>query len=146
MSIGKKPTRIALFVKVLLVFSLTTVLSACATADLSRCETGQKAMLSSLLYFGTAKPGGTVTAEEWQSFVNDTITPRFPEGFTAWSASGQWRSADGVIAREAAFVVNVVHAASIDNRSALDGISAAYKARFQQESVLRSQTATCVSF
>ena len=42
------------------------------------------------LYFGTGKPDGSVvTAAEWQQFLHDEVTPRFP-GFTHWEAHGSW--------------------------------------------------------
>ncbi|MGH6636071.1 MAG: DUF3574 domain-containing protein, partial [Gammaproteobacteria bacterium] len=59
--------------------------------------------------FGTAKPGGSVTSQEWQEFMNQVVTPHFPEGLTSWEASGQWQSVTGVIEREASHVLHIVH-------------------------------------
>ncbi|MBL8529464.1 MAG: DUF3574 domain-containing protein [Burkholderiales bacterium] len=37
-----------------------------------------------MLYFGTDKPSGRVTPEDWAQFLSETVTPRFPAGLTAW--------------------------------------------------------------
>jgi hypothetical protein len=103
-------------------------------------------MTNESLYFGTAKPGGTVTAADWQDFLNETITPRFPEGLSVWSASGQWKSAEGHIVHEDSHVVNVVHPGSLAANAALEEIVNKYKTAFQQEAVLRVRGPVCVSF
>ena len=47
------------------------------------------------LYFGLLKPNGTtVSEEEWQSFVDKSVSPLF-EGFTIIDASGQHKDAEG---------------------------------------------------
>ena len=47
------------------------------------------------LYFGLLKPDGTtVSEEEWQSFVDKSVSPLF-EGFTIIDASGQHKDAEG---------------------------------------------------
>src|SRR5688500_2021376 len=53
------------------------------------------------LFFGTSRPDGTAVSEEqWRQFVDAEITPRFPEGLTILTGAGQFRQANGVIARE----------------------------------------------
>src|SRR5688500_11884439 len=64
------------------------------------CSPGEQLLVHDSLYFGTAKPNGVVTAAEWAEFLGNTVTPRFPQGLTAWQASGQWRGADGAIVNE----------------------------------------------
>lgn len=44
---------------------------------------GRTAM-QELPYFGTDKPSGHVTPEEWTQFLSETVTPRFPEEFSSW--------------------------------------------------------------
>ena len=44
------------------------------------------------LFFGRAKPDGSmVTDEEFHSFLDEIITPRFPNGLTALPGTGQFR-------------------------------------------------------
>src|SRR3954467_10399388 len=90
------------------------------------------------LYFGTQKPeGGVVSDAEWQQFLADEITTRFPSGLTTWEASGQWRDEHNVIERERTHIVQVVHSASGEVEGRIVAIIAAYKKRFAQEAVFR---------
>ncbi len=88
------------------------------------------------LYFGLAMPGGAVGEDEWGAFVDAEITPRFPGGLTIIEARGQWRGADGRLLRESTRVVEIVHDGGAE--AALGEIVSRYKARFRQESVLRT--------
>jgi hypothetical protein len=91
------------------------------------------------LYFGTQKPDGSapVTDAEWQQFLADEITTRFPSGLTTWEASGQWRDEHNVIERERTHIVQVVHPANGEVEGRIVAIVAAYKKRFAQEAVFR---------
>jgi hypothetical protein len=91
------------------------------------------------LYFGTQKPDGSaaVTDAEWQQFLAEEITARFPSGLTTWEASGQWRDEHNVIERERTHIVQVVHPRSGDVEGRIAAIVAAYKKRFAQEAVFR---------
>lgn len=42
------------------------------------------------LYFGTARPDGAVTDEEFQAFIDREVTSRFPRGLTVVKAQGQF--------------------------------------------------------
>ena len=90
-------------------------------------------------------PGGVVTPEEWQQFVAGEVTPRFPEGFTQWQASGQWLSKDGELEREPSRVVYVVHPDDTHSEDAIHDIIERYRVQFQQEAVLRVRTTVCAS-
>jgi hypothetical protein len=90
------------------------------------------------LYFGTQKPeGGVVSDAEWQQFLADEITSRFPSGLTTWEASGQWRDAHNVIERERTHIVQIVHRSNAGDEGRIAAIIATYKKRFAQEAVLR---------
>lgn len=77
--------------------------------------------------------------------MRDTVTPRFPQGFTTWNASGQWRGADAKIVHEPSHVLLLVHGDDARSDQAVMEIIAAYKRQFQQEAVLRVKTAGCAS-
>jgi hypothetical protein len=122
------------------------LLAACAAADPHACAGERRAMVTEMLYFGTARPVGQVSADEWRAFVDDVVTPRFPDGLSVWPASGQWASAAGTVVREPSYVLNIVHRADARTDVAIREIVDAYKIRFQQESVLRVEGSACVSF
>ncbi len=99
-----------------------------------------------LLYFGTARPGGVVTPEEWSKFVDRLVTPRFPQGLTSWEAAGQWQTGTGMVEREASHVLSVVHPDTEESERAIREIASKYKAEFQQEAVLRVRSRACMSY
>ena len=85
---------------------------------------------SDTLYFGTGKPDGSVvTVAEWQQFLHDEVTPRFP-GFTHWEAHGSWKDVP-----EETHVLQVIHEPGRERDIA--AIIEAYKKRFAQEAVLQ---------
>ncbi len=50
------------------------------------------------LFFGSAKPDGSiVTEEDFQQFLNQEITPRFPDGLTVLAGFGQFRDSSGAL-------------------------------------------------
>lgn len=92
------------------------------------------------LYFGRSIPGGgTVSEEDWQKFVDEIVTPRFPDGLTVLDADGQWRGKDGTVAREKSKVLILLYPRKQRKASdaRIEEIRSEYKKRFSQESVLR---------
>lgn len=98
------------------------------------------------LFFGLNRPGGTVSAEEFQRFVDDQVTPSFPDGLTLLEGRGQFRGSSGVVEREGARVLVLLYPYRRESSRAVDAIRVAYRAAFEQESVLRVDEASCVSF
>ena len=123
-----------------------TLASATSAAPAMRCAAGEQAFVGDLLYFGTTKPGGVVSADEWADFLRTSVTPRFPQGLSVWPAAGQWLGKDGKIVHESSFVLNVVHADDDASEHAVQAIRRDYETRFAQEAVLRVRSAACVSF
>ncbi|MQA29289.1 MAG: DUF3574 domain-containing protein [Luteitalea sp.] len=93
------------------------------------------------LFFGTSRPDGQepVSDEEFRWFLDNEITPRFPDGLTLVSALGQFRNASGVIIQEQSLVLILLYPAENQRVSSrrIERIRTAYKNYFQQESVLR---------
>jgi len=102
--------------------------------------------LRTTLYFGLTRPTGRVSERQWQNFLAEEVTPRFPDGLTVWQADGQWRQTDGRISRERAKVLLLVHEETPAVRSALAAIVVNYKRSFQQESVLWETSPVCAAF
>ncbi|MFI5299076.1 MAG: DUF3574 domain-containing protein [Polyangiales bacterium] len=90
------------------------------------------------LFFGRGlKTGGEVSDAEWQRFVDEVLTPAFPDGLSILDAAGQWRGASGVIEHERSKVVVVILAGERVDESRIDQVRSAYRERFGQESVMR---------
>jgi hypothetical protein len=118
-----------------------------AALGAAECPAGAETMNRLELLFGlTLKDGAKISTAEWQAFVDAEITPRFPEGLTVLRGYGQWRTKHGVIARAITHVVVVWYKPGGDSEAKIDAIRAAYKAQFTQDSVMRVNSASCVSF
>ena len=103
-------------------------------------ETSLEKFIRTELYFGRNIPsGGTVSESDWQKFVDEIVTPRFPDGLTMIDADGQWRSKDGSIAREESKVIVLLYPRKQRKamNTKIEEIRAEYKKRFSQESVMR---------
>ena len=116
---------------------LALTLAACGPyAPIQQCANGSVTRL----YMGQATPSGHVTDAEWQQFITETVTPRFPEGFTVLNAHGQWRGPDGGIRQEETRVLEIVHDDDPQSQAQVRALAHAYKRRFSQESVLLTQS------
>ena len=127
-------------------FSVAMLLTACAGSSPTPCNQGEEQSVMETVYFGTNTPDGQVSAEDWQSFRDKIITPRFPDGLTTFKAEGQWRNNTGQIESENSYVLQVVHANSPQTDTAIREVASLYKTRFRQEAVLRVRNASCISF
>lgn len=119
---------------------LLILLIACSPASESRCPDGFQTVVSFELYFGLDHSGGrSVSPAEWDEFLADTVTPRFPLGLSTLDVKGQWQRPDGVIERENTQLVVLVHPPPVaDGLKLVDEISAEYQQRFNQDPVFRS--------
>ena len=147
------PTSVAQFTRSLMLFALlfsalpafgfqaagpSDAFPACAPSGIPYTRT--------TLYFGLARPAGTISEKQWKAFVREEVTSRFPQGFTIWEAQGQWQSADGHIGRERSKVLLLVHAGTAAVRDTITQLIESYKRRFQQESVLWETAMVCAAF
>jgi hypothetical protein len=124
---------------------LVVALSGCGSRR-GTCAAGEQFVVHDTLNFGTGKPNGVVTQEEWQEFLQNTVTPRFPRGFATMESSGQWRHADGSTLREASHMLVLDHTNDAASESAVLEIISTYKSKFQQEAVFRVKTDACISY
>jgi hypothetical protein len=92
------------------------------------------------LYCGRSKPGGGMVSDaEWEQFLAEEVTPRFPDGFTILTGKGQYREKSGKIISEPTQVLVFLYTKKTrpESRRKIEEIRAAYVKRFAQESVLR---------
>ena len=91
------------------------------------------------LFFGTAKPDGAVTEEEFMTFLDAEVTPRFPAGLTLMKAQGQFTGEDGVLIKEDSYILVLLYPIDSfrDGNKQIETIRKLYLEQFQQESVLR---------
>lgn len=100
------------------------------------------------LYFGSETPDGSeVTEEEFEQFVDNEVTPSFPDGLTLLRGEGQFRDSSGEIVEEHSYVLILLYPPN--DREANDEVEEIredYKRDFEQESVLRVDDLEQVSF
>ncbi|AUX21444.1 hypothetical protein SOCEGT47_019280 [Sorangium cellulosum] len=110
------------------------------------CETGEP-MIRTDLFFGLDRfEEPPVTAEEWQDFVDTAVTPRFEDGLTQFDVDGQYLATTGELIHEDSRLIMLLHDGGQSASDAIDAIREEYKARFDQESVLRIDEPVCVDF
>jgi hypothetical protein len=86
-----------------------------------------------------------VSELEWQLFVRDEVTKRFPEGLTVWNADGQWRTPSGSIDQERSKVLLLMHVDTAEARKLVQEVIERYRKMFEQESVLWESSRACVT-
>lgn len=105
-------------------------------------------MTETQLYFGQSIPnGGMVTAEQWNSFVENYISKVYKEGSTILDATGGWFDPDAKkLIKEPTYIVISYHKPSSTLSKQIDSLRYWYKTLFQQQSVLRVDKKVKVSF
>jgi len=120
--------------------ALALMLPGCAAVG-PVCNPGLSLMVEAQLFFG-----GSLMPEQWRVFVDQEITPDFPDGFTVFKTQGQWRNRDGTITRETGHELLIVTTRNNINEDRLNVIRNAYRSRFMQESVLLTESPVCAAF
>lgn len=130
-----------------LVLAASLALAGCSETDSASCPEGMDPFVKYELYMGrSSSDGDVVKDEEWNGFLADTVTPRFPDGLTVLEGRGQWRNSEGQILQEDATVVVILALPGDGPMGLIDEISDEYQRQFKQESVLEVVSDTCVSF
>jgi hypothetical protein len=129
---------------------LTSSRTAASTAPSGQnpCQGRSDLWTRTELFFGSAKPdGSTVSDEEFRRFLDEEVTPRFPDGLTLLVGLGQYRGASGTLVQEKSMLLVLLHPSNEpDGAGHIEAIRGAYKTRFRQESVLRLDACAVVSF
>ena len=99
------------------------------------------------LYFGLKGPDGEVIGDSsFQQFVQQTVSPAFPAGYTLLEGKGQWRMEDGTLVEEPSRVLRILHPKSKESSETLDHIADEYCEQFEQEAVMRISRKVKVNF
>ena len=99
------------------------------------------------LLFGLSKPDRSVITEaEFQHFVDRQVTPLFPDGLTVLSAAGQFKAPNQAVVKEKSKLLMLVYPLNHKHHNSIEQIRTVYKQMFRQQSVLRVDDLSCVSF
>ncbi len=111
------------------------------------CRPGATPLARLELLFGMGrKEGGEVSDAEWRAFLDTEVSPRFPDGLMVLTGDGQWRSSLTGRAKEKSRIVEIWYRPSTDSEPKIEAIRSAYKGRYGQDSVMRVDGVSCVSF
>ncbi|MBF0530807.1 MAG: DUF3574 domain-containing protein [Deltaproteobacteria bacterium] len=109
------------------------IFSGCLTTGGSLQQAGTapvfNRMVRAELIFGLSSPDGPITEQNWQSFLDEIITPRFRDGLTVIDVSGQWLNKSGKLEREKDKMVLILFDPTPTSDQALEEIRASYKQR-----------------
>lgn len=124
------------------------LLISSANAQLIECSGAHKPQHVAELIFGRSIVGRVgVSEEQWMLFVDNEITPRFPDGLTVFEAAGQWwDKTNRKIIREPSKIVLIVLPGNPEDLARLNEIAEAYKRSFGQQSVGVIMRPACVAF
>ena len=130
------------------VLLLAATLAGCATTGQdAACAPGQERLRTAQLFFGRNVDGRPAVSEaQFRKFVDDEVTPRFPDGLTVMDGGGQWRGDENKLIREASKVVLIILPKARDAQQRVEAVRAAYKRWFERDQVLLITQASCVSF
>lgn len=123
------------------------LLAGCATQP--PCPQGLGPATLASAYFGRTSGGEEiVTDAEWARFMDQVVTPAFPDGLTVLDGAGQWRGRSGAISRQRSkvLVVALPDGDAATAQARLAPVIAAYRERFRQESVMVTTEAACLGF
>lgn len=123
---------------------------AASRSTASALVTRGKAYIETRLLFGTDHPDGgpDVTDRQFLAFIDEEVTPRFPNGLTIQDGRGQWRDSNGVIERERSYELTLLYPASEARVRdvQIERIRDAYEKAYAQDSVARLEERTTADF
>ncbi len=125
---------------------LVLLLALAGTAGAApECPKGLEPVTGYRMLFGLKdKDDKAITEDQWQRFLADEITPRFPAGLTVFDANGQWLPPSGKLQREPVKVVLVaVSEDPAESIKRVHEISAEYAKRFNQYAVYLMAASSC---
>ncbi|MEV6755503.1 DUF3574 domain-containing protein [Streptomyces sp. NPDC051214] len=116
------------------------------TSQISRGD----AYTETRLLFGTERPDGgpDVTDKQFMRFIDDEVTPSFPDGLTVQDGRGQWRDSNGKIERERSYELILLYPTSQAHKrdGLIEEIREDYVKKYAQDSVARLDDRVRVDF
>jgi len=128
-----------------LLLALAGCISVSETRGLA-CAAGETRQQSAQLFFGR-NIGHTlgVSEADFTRFLDEEVSPRFPDGLTVSDDQGRWLF-KGEVFKEPGKRLDLILTGKADDRRKLDEIATAYETRFHQDAVLIVVHPACVVF
>jgi len=133
-------------VRLVLVTLLVIIFTDISRSQPFQCP-GEQRQVAELMFGRKVGDRIAITETKWSRFVDQEITPRFPDGLSVVDARGQWRDTErNRIVREPSKLVTIVLPGKGGDNERLAQIIEAYKRAFRQQSVGLVVRAACVAF
>ena len=120
---------------------LTSTQAAAQNSAEGQKRIATEAFVRTELFFGADRPDGPdITEEQFRQFLDDKVTPLFPDGLTVLTGKGQFCcDPSGTIIQEKSFVLILLYPLETRESSSkkIEKIRKDYKTDFEQQSVLR---------
>jgi hypothetical protein len=112
------------------------------------CSCASQKFTETDLYFGLSKDDGTIISDSaWNAFVQINVAPTFYKGFTVVKTEGRWLDEkSGKVYKEPSHIVISINKMNHHLSQHIDSLRNIYKKLFQQQSVLRVDKKTKISF
>ncbi len=121
--------------------------TACSAVETQTCPDGYEKFTEHRMFFGRgSNEAESVDDADWDKFLGEVVTPRFPDGLTVVDGAGQWREGGSVIHKERSKVLIILTPADAVVSDQLGEISEEYKSRFDHELVLITTEDACAAF
>lgn len=102
------------------------------------------------LYFGLGvidHPERGVSEDDWRSFLDREVTPRFPDGLSVVDVYGQWQGKKQTTPERLRSKMLIIdYPDTAENRAKIEAIRAAWKQKTGDQSVMRVTEPADVSF
>jgi hypothetical protein len=135
--------------RLIMAIGIIATLSGCAQRTSPICAPGLgPPIVIFTLFLGKAIPGrADLTDKEWQAFLDATVTPNLPHGYTVFEANGNWMNPmTHKTIREGTKVLLVALPVVPDSLVAINRIRTAYQTAFQQQLVGMTVEQGCGEF
>ncbi|WP_296595020.1 DUF3574 domain-containing protein [Phenylobacterium sp.] len=120
-------------------------LAGCSSAPKPlACPAGQAPLRTAQLFLGGAPPRGA-DERDLSRFVDQEVTPRFPDGVTVVRGGDRWKGSENRLIREASKVVLVVLPTAGDGPRKVEAVRLAYRTRFKHDPVVVLPPPTCTA-
>ncbi len=132
--------------RLIMAMCLIASLSGCAARTRPECApTLGPSVAVFTLFLGRSIPDrDDLTDKEWQGFLDTTVTPNLPNGYTVFDADGAWMNPITHKTIEEATKVLVVALPEVPaSLAAINRIRTAYKTRFDQQLVGMTVAQAC---
>lgn len=128
------------------ILAAAVVLTGCATSRPQGCAAGEKPMRTARFYVLRPGHGRGLSDAAVRKFLDDEVSPNFPDGLTTVRGGHAWLGRDALLMRASVEVVQIVVPEGAQGDARIARVRAAYRARFGEDPVLHLSPPACMAF